>query len=529
MAKKSADTSRSTGRVQLAYLHAQEVAHSWHASLLNLIVWDLSHGTRVSGLPLMMRTDAVGLASGEARNGIVEQFLDKSAHEWLFFIDTDMGFDADALDRLLAAADPVTRPVLGGLCFALRETRHDGMGGRRVMPVPTMYRWAKTAGGHIGFTTQFVVPKDEVVQVAGTGAAFLLVHRSALEKVRAEYGDSWFAPVRYGDGRQVSEDLSFCWRLHTIGVPVHVHTGVTTTHLKQFWVGAADYAPPREFIDAAERALQAEVFAGPAHDDRPTDHLTPLVVAEQEVPVVTPNPLVSSGEARISILCPTRGRPDNMVRLVESCDRNAAGSVEFVFYLDEDDELSIERARELSVARGGGVTAVTGPRIVLSEMWNECANYARADVMMHAGDDIVFRTPRWDQLVLDTFDRYPDKIVFVHGDDRLQGANLGTHGFLHRRWVDTVGHFVPPYFSSDYNDTWLTDVADRLGRRVYLPELVTEHLHPLAGKAEWDATHQDRLERGERDQVGELYRLLESERLEDAAKLQDAIDAAVPA
>lgn len=234
-------------------------------------------------------------------------------------------------------------------------------------------------------------------------------------------------------------------------------------------------------------------------------------------------------EPRISLLCPTRGRPAGMRRLVESCDRNAAGNVEVVFYLDDDDQAAIETAQQLAAARGGGIVPLVGPRIVLSAMWNRCAEVAAAPILMHCGDDIVFRTVRWDDLVVEAFAGYPDGIVFVHGDDRLQGGRLGTHGFLHRAWVDAVGYFVPPYFSSDWNDTWLTEVANAIGRRVYLPAVVTEHMHPLAGKATWDLTHRERLARGERDQVAQLYADKAAERAMDAAVLRAAMREQVPA
>lgn len=233
----------------------------------------------------------------------------------------------------------------------------------------------------------------------------------------------------------------------------------------------------------------------------------------------TPSPTAP----RISLLCPTRGRPYGMRRLVETCDRTAAGPVEIVFYLDADDEAGIAAGQALAAARGGDIVLLVGPRILLSSTWNRCAEVAKAPVMMHCGDDIAFRSPRWDDHVLDAFDAFGDRIAFVHGDDRLQGARLGTHGFLHRAWVDVVGYFVPPYFSSDFNDTWLTEVADAIGRRVYLPEVVTEHLHPLAGKADWDVTHRERLERGQRDEVGRRYDLLAAQRELDAAMLRAAI------
>jgi glycosyltransferase involved in cell wall biosynthesis len=221
----------------------------------------------------------------------------------------------------------------------------------------------------------------------------------------------------------------------------------------------------------------------------------------------------------ISILCPTRGRPDNIRRLVASAVETAADQrFEFVFYVDDDDPASVETLAEYHDTYDR-VTCITGERVVLSQMWNVCFAHARGDVLMHCGDDIVFRSPGWDRMVLDAFDGQPDRILFVHGRDGVHDANFGTHGFIHRRWVETVGYFVPPYFSSDWNDTWLNDVANMLGRRRFLPDLYTEHMHPVVGKAEWDLTHQERMARHTRDNVDVLYASLAQERAEDAEKL----------
>lgn len=232
------------GLVQVAYLHPNIVSHSWHESMMRLVAWDAAGDGRVvsTGGPFMIRADAGGLV--ESRNLAVQRFLDETPHEWLWFIDTDMGFSPDTVDRLVQAADPAERPVVGALCFGLREMAYDGLGGRRVMPVPTLFNQARTPEGHIGFATRWKFPADTLVQVAGTGAACLLIHRTVLEKVRAEYGDSWFDQVRYQDKRLVSEDLSFCYRLAGVGVPVFVHTGVKTNHHKQMWISDLDYVPP---------------------------------------------------------------------------------------------------------------------------------------------------------------------------------------------------------------------------------------------------------------------------------------------
>lgn len=239
------DSPIGNGRVQVAYLHPHHVSHSWHESMMRLAAYDSANDARVVSTngPFMISCDAGGLVS--SRNLGVRKFLDETDHEWMWWIDTDMGFLPDTVDRLVDAADPAERPVVGALCFALRELVYDGYGGRRVMPVPTLYVTAQAQDGMVGFTNRFEYPDNTLVQVAGTGSACMLLHRTALEKVRAQWGDAWYEPVRYGNGQPISEDLSLCARLGQAGIPVHVHTGIKTTHHKQFWVGEDDYAPPQ--------------------------------------------------------------------------------------------------------------------------------------------------------------------------------------------------------------------------------------------------------------------------------------------
>lgn len=231
------------GLVQMAYLHPHTVSHSWHESVMRLVTYDQLHKSRVVGTggPFMISCGTGAVV--ESRTLATRKFLDETPHEWLWMIDTDMGFSPDTVDRLVDAADPVERPVVGALCFGAREMAYDGMGGRRIRPAPTIYMPAKDMQGHIGFTTRWEYPENALVQCAGTGAACLLIHRSVLVRLREKYGDGWWDPVRYPDGRWVSEDLSFCWRLSTLQIPLFVHTGVTTTHHKSVWLGADDYEP----------------------------------------------------------------------------------------------------------------------------------------------------------------------------------------------------------------------------------------------------------------------------------------------
>jgi hypothetical protein len=152
-------------------------------------------------------------------------------------------------------------------------------------------------------------------------------------------------------------------------------------------------------------------------------------------------------------------------------------------YVDDDDPESAAVAKEV------GIKCVQGPQHTLSQCYNEAGAMAAGTILMFAGDDYIFREKDWDLKVIAAFERYPDRIAFVHGYDGNVGPLFGTCGFIHRKWINAVGYFVPPYFTSWCIDGWINYIAEALGRRVYLDFLLAEHMHYCLGKSEMDATY----------------------------------------
>jgi GT2 family glycosyltransferase len=163
----------------------------------------------------------------EGRNLIVRRFLDECRAPWLLMTDTDMVFTPADVDRLVTAADPLRRPVLGALCYA-----QDGTTGEKQ---PTMYELVQEdGGGQVGFARYKIWPEDVCMPVSATGAAFLLMHRDALAAIGKASGDRaapWFRESVIGSAL-VGEDMTFCLRAGAAGIPVHVHTGVRVGHVK---------------------------------------------------------------------------------------------------------------------------------------------------------------------------------------------------------------------------------------------------------------------------------------------------------
>lgn len=204
--------------VVIGYVHPGTVRAEFCASLLAIAM----EGKTPLDAVLTLES---GPNISTARNKLCADFLAGQRAEWLFMCDTDMVLEADAADRLIAAADPVDVPVLGGLCWSLEA-------GARV---PTMYELVREDGGQLAFTRHSRWPDDAVVRVSATGAACLLIHRSALERVRLHAGDKaapWFRETAVGPMALMGEDMTFCLRCAAAGIPVHVHTGVKAGHMK---------------------------------------------------------------------------------------------------------------------------------------------------------------------------------------------------------------------------------------------------------------------------------------------------------
>lgn len=216
-------------------------------------------------------------------------------------------------------------------------------------------------------------------------------------------------------------------------------------------------------------------------------------------------------------MTPTRGRVPQLTRMTESARATAdkPDELEFIFFVDEDDLESAIAAKRL------GAKWVVGPRnIIHSARWDKCLPEATGELLFSANDDIVFKTPGWDSMLVEEFSKYPDKILMCHGDDLSgNGENFGCHPCIHKRWVEILGYFMTPYFDGDGCDTWVNDLANRIGRRIFVP-YVNEHMHFIFQKAEVDTTMRERLDRQALQDPMKIYYEKEPERISEAEKLR---------
>lgn len=437
-------------KATVAYVHPDQLAVSFHQSLMQLVMYDAANGGHLAHEEgrIAVRCSTNGLVA--ARNATAVAFL-HSGSEWLLWLDTDMGFAPDTLERLLAAADPVTRPIVGALCFASREVGQDGMGGFRTLARPTIYDWTPMPDGHTRFVGRILYPVNDLVPCAATGSACVLIHRSVFERISAMLVDhgqpagSWYDRAPGSDGALLGEDISFCMRAGAAGIPVHVHTGVRTTHLKPMWLG--------------ESHFWAQQPAAPATD-------------------------------RTAVIVPVLGRAEHAEPFMRSL-RASTGLASVYAVCDVGDPAAAfwRAAGAKTILRNVGDRPGS-----FAEKANTGYRHTREPWLFLVGSDVHF-WPGWLDHAQAVASAFAAKVIGTNdlGNDRVLAGEHATHLLIARDYVDEHGAswdgpgvVCHEGYRHWYVDDEIVTVARQRGVWQMALGSKVEHLHPFHGKAAMD-------------------------------------------
>lgn len=196
---------------------------------------------------------------------------------------------------------------------------------------------------------------------------------------------------------------------------------------------------------------------------------------------------------KISILCPSRGRPLLAYKMARSALEKAfnARDIEILFYLNEDDP---ERPNYLLSPFTAFVDGPDGPT---SYAWNLLAKRAAGDILMLVGDDVEFTTQDWDRKLSEEATPYLQAgtpAVFSFDDGRSELGTAHPHPAMNRTVYNRLGYLACPMFRHWCVDTWLVEIAKKAACFHYLADIQLAHQKPSDSGA-GDETHQ-RIRRG---------------------------------
>lgn len=198
-----------------------------------------------------------------ARNGLMSNFLSQPKHTHLFFIDSDIEFDAISVVKLLAA----DKDVVGGI-YPLKRINED-----KLKENTKLFKQQQNLGDNYAFNdgeVKFICKKslsyaftpekstmnmeNHCIEVTDIATGFMMIKRHVIEKMVKQYPELEYKPFandQYGTGIKyyalfdtmihpetkiyLSEDYAFCKRWVDMGGKIHIRTDIDLTHIGQHY------------------------------------------------------------------------------------------------------------------------------------------------------------------------------------------------------------------------------------------------------------------------------------------------------
>ena len=195
------------------------VQTSFMNSLLRLMSVD---ETKISFRVSSLVYDSRNLLAGEA----VSQGYDR-----ILFLDSDMVFQPDLLIRLSKDMDE-GRDYVCGLFF------------RRKPPYkPVIYKDLHYHRDGLKLDMKLEpyldYPQNEIFEVAGSGFGAVMMTTELVNKVGDKFGYPFSPEMGFG------EDLSFCWRVKQLGIPMYCDSSVRVGHVGMGTISEETYFATR--------------------------------------------------------------------------------------------------------------------------------------------------------------------------------------------------------------------------------------------------------------------------------------------
>lgn len=186
----------------------------------------------------------------------------------------------------------------------------------------------------------------------------------------------------------------------------------------------------------------------------------------------------------ITVLCPSRGRPEALKRSVESLFANAGGEIEVLIAWDLDDrptEIAVNQlvAQYWSCPIGGLASERKG-YARLYEYYNDLAQQASGNWLALQNDDAVMTTENWDEKIM----ALSPEIMVADLQSNLS-PTFCCFPAMRREMYEILGHFSGP---TPHVDSYVQDIGRLLGR-IAPVDVFVEHNRPDLADVAPDRTY----------------------------------------
>jgi hypothetical protein len=184
----------------------------------------------------------------------------------------------------------------------------------------------------------------------------------------------------------------------------------------------------------------------------------------------------------LTVLCPSRGRPDQ----ARECYQSFLATIhnpdtKMYFVIDHDDSTRAAYEVRYMVVDPGRPGMADALNAAVARIWEV------PGVIGFVGDDHRFRTSGWDEIFLAQLETAGGGLAFAND---LARSDIPTQIFGSSQIWRALGWMALPGAQHLYLDNTWREIGERLDRLYYFPDIVIEHMHPTVGKGVWDEGYQ---------------------------------------
>jgi glycosyltransferase involved in cell wall biosynthesis len=188
---------------------------------------------------------------------------------------------------------------------------------------------------------------------------------------------------------------------------------------------------------------------------------------------------------KVAILTPTYGRPHKIQSYIDNIRSVTNMDLAEIVFIVEDDDLEVKKLCQES----GEKTFINTRARSFGGAMNTAVRLLDNQYFFGSSDDFFFH-PNWLEPLLELTEKYG----FIKCNDLGRTDNLATCYLINRSYLtrcvpDSPEDIVCEKYLHNFTDTELTAVAIANGEYYYCQESIVEHMHPVWGKAEYDATY----------------------------------------
>jgi len=200
---------------------------------------------------------------------------------------------------------------------------------------------------------------------------------------------------------------------------------------------------------------------------------------------------------KINLMVPTYHRINRLKTLMNSVKNTVSNieNVRFSFCVNKKDTETVEFLEQYLDKCLYNIVFENSRQPNLSKYFNlmyDDEQNQDIDIVSMIGDDMIFRTPCWDQIILSELNKYDGLRIIYCDDDFIAHEKLCVNMFTTRKLVKLTGKpFMCENFHADMIDMVWMMVGGITGLLSYRSDIVIFHDHSSKDKKEdWDETFQ---------------------------------------